>query len=366
MTADFDLVIAGGGPVGLATAIAARLGGLRPLVVEAQRGALPAKACGEGLMPAALQHLEALGVRLTSGRAFRGVRFIDEARQAEARLPGRPGLGLRRERLAEALLERARELGVALRSGVPVREHQALGNRVRVQLGDGSTAVARLLVGADGLRSPLRRRLGWEAPPRRNARFGVRCHYRVAPWTDLVEVHWHRFGEAYVTPVSDEEVGVALLSHGRPLPPAAALSWFPRLSQRLEGVACGACRGAGPLRQRARRVIGPGVALVGDAAGYVDAISGEGLSIGLGAARRLVARLLSDSLAAYPSDLRRLSRRYDALTVGMLSLSRSPRLRGAALAWLSRSPRSFEALLALAAGDEPRDVPRLEMKATHP
>ena len=125
-------------------------------------------------------------------------------------------------------------------------------------------------------------------------RYGLRRHYRVAPWTDLVEVHLTPRAEAYVTPVSPDVVGIALLL---PRPGdgsfEARLSAFPALSRRLAGAACASdVRGAGPMRQDVRRRVYGRVLLVGDASGYLDALTGEGLGVGLAQAEAL-ARCLA-------------------------------------------------------------------------
>jgi len=99
-----DLVVVGGGPVGLATAIAARLAGLEPVVLEARTGPLD-KACGEGLMPGALAVLARLGVD-PPGVPLRGFRYADSRRSVEHRFPGPAGRGVERVALQRALADR--------------------------------------------------------------------------------------------------------------------------------------------------------------------------------------------------------------------------------------------------------------------
>ncbi|HKO91774.1 MAG TPA: FAD-dependent monooxygenase, partial [Polyangiaceae bacterium] len=176
----WDLVIVGGGPVGLVTALWARRLGLSALVLEQARG-LPTKACGEGLMPGAVSALEQLGVSLSGAHEFRGVRFLEGARVASASFAGRTGRGLRRALLLQRLSERATELGVPVRRAETVRDFGFQGGLVQVEAsaspGGSVSYQTRLLVAADGLRSPIRRKLGYELPPRRSPRFGVQCHF---------------------------------------------------------------------------------------------------------------------------------------------------------------------------------------------
>ncbi|NUS07722.1 MAG: monooxygenase, partial [Nonomuraea sp.] len=223
-----DVLVAGGGPAGLATAIHAALAGMEAVVVE-PRAAPVDKACGEGVMPGGVAALAAMGVTV-GGRRFRGIHYLDGRREARASFAAAPGLGVRRTHLHAALWERAAELGVKTVTGRITRVEQDR---------DGVTAAglrARWLVAADGLHSPLRRSLGLDLPVRGPRRYGLRRHYQVEPWTDFVEVHWSGAGEAYVTPVADDLVGVAVLSAAR-RGFEEHLRAFPALTRRLRGPA---------------------------------------------------------------------------------------------------------------------------------
>lgn len=353
---EWDLVIVGGGPVGLVTAIAARRRGLRALVVERSRS-LPDKACGEGLMPGAVAALAELGVELEGAIELRGVRFLDEQAEASARFPGRSGCALSRSRLMLALAERARAVGVELWLGHTLREFRYRGcttlASVQTAGGGARELSATLLIAADGLRSGVRRRLGYELPARRPPRFGLQRHYRCAPWTDWVEVHWHDDAEAYVTPLGPEEVGVALLSHGAPRGYAELLGLFPRLGSALGGSPGGRVRGAGPFEQRVRGVLAPGVALVGDASGYLDAVSGEGLALGFRCSLALIERFATGTLWRYPEDHARIGATYNGMTQVMLEIARRPWLRRWAIRYLAARPALFSDLLGVASDSGP-------------
>ncbi len=152
-----------------------------------------------------------------------------------------------------------------------------------------------------------------------------------------MEVHWSPRSEAYVTPVADDLVGVAVLSSARGGDLGALLDDFPALRERLAGTATTPVLGAGPLRQRStRRVVGR-VLLVGDAAGYVDALTGEGISVGVAQARAAVEAVVAGDPAGYEAAWRRIGRRQHLVTAGLLTATRVPVVRrgivGAAGAW---------------------------------
>lgn len=359
----FDLIIAGGGPVGLVAAIAARRAGLSALVVERNPG-LPEKACGEGLMPGGVRALATLGIQLDEAAAFCGVRFVDGANVLSAAFPGAPGRALSRARLMRRLDGEARASGVEIWCGHALRDFGYERGTVEARIdapGRGGRCVSgRLLVAADGLRSPIRRRLGYDLPPRYSPRFGLSRRFRCAPWSNWVEVHWHQRAEAYVTPLGEEEVGVAVLTYGAPRSYQEVLELFPDLARRVSGaLQRSRVRGAGPFEQRTLDVLAPGVALVGDAAGYLDALTGEGLSVGFRSAIALVESFTCGELWRYPRRHADIGRAHHALTHFMLLLSRHPWLRRRTLGWLQHSPQLLSDLMALAAGSETHAATRV-------
>lgn len=351
-----DVLVVGGGPAGLAAAAGAARAGLDVLVLE--RRALPAdKACGEGLLPRAVQALEALGAALEpDGCArFGAIRWIDEGGAvAEARLPAPGGLGVRRPALSRALVRLARQAGAEVCERTTVHRHRKEPDRVVVETDAGEEA-ARILVAADGLASPVRQREGLQAPPAGTRRFGLRRHFDLRPWAGAVEVHFARGVEAYVTPAGPQRVGVAFLFEGEARDGfEGLLARFPRLVDRLDGARPDSKPlGAGPLSRAARALAADRLVLLGDAAGHLDAVTGEGLSLGLEAAADL-ARILPAALARgasrealIPYERRAMARyrRHAAVARLVLAMARRPRLRGAVVAGLERSPGLFAALV---------------------
>lgn len=332
-----DLIVAGGGPVGLATALYAARAGLDVLVREPRSGQID-KACGEGLMPGALAALTELGVQ-PAGHPIAGIRYLDGGHQAEAPFRHGVGRGVRRTTLHAALLEAVAGAGIPI-TGPDVRQ---VVNRDRDVLVDGEPT--RYLVAADGLHSRIRALVGLAVPaPVGRRRYGLRRHACLIPWTDFVEVHWAAAGEAYVTPVSENQIGIALLTSQR----AGfddLIGQFPAIADRLAGRRLTRARGAGPLRQRTAGWIRGRVLLAGDAAGYVDALTGEGIALGLAQARAAVAAIASDEPARYEWEARRLSRRHTALTLSLLTATRIPAIRRTLVPAAQRLPRLFSAVV---------------------
>jgi flavin-dependent dehydrogenase len=328
-TYDADLLVVGGGPGGLATALQARARGLSVIVVEPREGPVD-KACGEGLMPGGLAELASLGVD-PAGMPFHGIAYVSEHRRAQARFRNGPGRGVRRTTLHAALQARATDQDVEWT--------RAKVTDVR-QDATGVTAAglrARYLVAADGLHSPVRTAVGITATAGTPRRYGVRWHYRVPAWSDVVEVHWSRWGEAYVTPVEPDLVGVAILSGGRP-----DLAWFPWLARRLEGAAHGPARGCGPLRQVVSRRVAGRVLLVGDAAGYEDALTGEGISLAVKQAAAAVDAIADESPSSYEASWHRVTRNYRLLTRGLVLAGRPPATRRAIVPVSTLLPPVFQ------------------------
>lgn len=353
-----DVAIIGGGPAGLATAIHVARAGLTAAVFERQP--LPAdKACGEGVMPYGVRALERMGVRELidprSAKAFGGIRYIDASgATAEATLKS-PGLGVRRLALSTALAQRARAVGAQLFERSQVAEFEVHAQGVALQTSSGAVE-AQLLVAADGLHSPTRKKLGLQLAATAKVRYGLRQHFRVEPWCDCVEVHIADGVEAYVTPVGAEHVGVGFLweKDSEKSSVEAMLARFPRLSERLRSAETESTpRGAGPFVQVVKAPVANRVVLIGDAAGYVDAITGEGLSMAFESAellaavlpRALAAGAQADSLAPYARGYRRAFKRYANLAHAVLAISRRPRLRRAVLPLFGRFPRIFSAMV---------------------
>jgi len=343
-----DVLVIGGGPAGLAAAIAARQRGLRVVVAD---GAQPPvdKACGEGLLPDGVAALERLGVRvpLADARAFRGIRFVGARLSADAPFPGGGcGLAVRRTVLHRVMMEQAAELGAELLWRTPVTGISSEGVHLR-----NHVVRARWILGADGANSRARRWAGLDAGSRPRLRYAFRRHFRVAPWTDHMEVYWGSRCQGYTTAVSQEQVCVALASHDRTLRLEDGLRALPGLNERLRGAeVVSAERGALTGNRQLRRVWRGNVALIGDASGTVDAITGEGLGLAFSQAVVLAECLESGDLARYQAEHRRLAMRPLWMARLMLALDGRPRLQSRTLQVFQKRPEVFRRLLSLHVG----------------
>ncbi|WP_309058579.1 NAD(P)/FAD-dependent oxidoreductase [Streptomyces sp.] len=337
MRGGHDLLIAGGGPAGLATALHAVRAGLDVVVAEPRRAPVD-KACGEGLMPGAVRALTALGLEV-SGRPITGIRYVQGPRRVQAAFRNGPGLGARRTGLHGALHRAVVDAGVPV---LPLRVGEVRQDATGVTV-PGAGLRARWLVAADGLHSSVRRSLGLEVKSSAVPRYGLRRHYAVPPWSSCVEVHWGPHGEAYVTPLGPALVGVALLT-ARRAPFDAQLAAFPELAARLpREAAATAVRGAGPLRRRSRTRCHGRVLLVGDAAGYIDALTGEGVSLALAGAEALVRNVRRGTPGRYETDWNRATRHHRLLTELLVRTRQRPALAPLVTPTAARLPRLFAA-----------------------
>lgn len=374
------MLIAGGGPAGLAAAIALRQKGIAALVVDALYPPID-KACGEGLMPDSLGVLARLGVTIPDemGARFCGIAFISGKVRAMARFSGESGIGIRRPRLHSLLYERARQLGVCFAWGTHVTL-PGLGVRPNAAVRVGSDPCSfGLLIGADGQQSRVRLWSGLDAGSSVIRRFGRRRHYRLhcSLENTPVEVYWGRSGQAYVTPVAENEMGVAAVCRSPHVGMDELLLELPQLRKRLQGAeVVTSPRGSITTTRRLRHVTRGeaghgGVALVGDASGSADAVTGEGLALAFREALLLADAVDHGSLASYEVGHPAILRQPRGMARVLLTMDRFAGLRRRALNVLAADADLFSRLLALHVGDPsasrltPKDNLRIGWRLLH-
>ncbi|MFD1954818.1 NAD(P)/FAD-dependent oxidoreductase [Paenibacillus thailandensis] len=374
-----DVVVIGAGPAG---SVVARLLALRGLKVRLlERAAFPKrKPCGESLNPGAVAALARVGTPAESlladgageldGGIVRGWRLANNRLRLEASYPpGRYGIGCRRELLDERLVREA------CRAGVLLDEHMHVEGIVWNELGHaagvyGRSAAtgkpfrlpARLVVGADGLRSAIARSAGLASRPGRlrKAAFTARL-IGVEALEDAVELHTEPDLVVGVAPLGGGLANLTLALQGAAAASAAkdkagfmleAARRQPWLAERLAGAAlAGEVLASGPFDRPVRAAALPGLVLVGDAAGYYDPLTGQGIYRAIRSAE-LAAPRVAESLASGSfrplAQYERERRKEFAPGVRLQRLiewsSRQPPVWNAALRGLSASPRLKEAL----------------------
>jgi flavin-dependent dehydrogenase len=357
-----DILIVGAGPAGLAAAIALRRRGADVLVADARHPPID-KACGEGLMPDCVRELTGLGVSLDArhGAAFHGIAFLSDTMRVAADFSSGPGRGIRRTTLHQLFLDRALELGVRFSWNTPaiLRPAQPLTLA-------GVPCAYQWLIGADGHTSRVRSWAGLDRGQLRSRRFGFRAHFRIPaghrdPARPHVEVHWGDLGQAYITPTGPDEVSVSAMTRRSGLRLPDILAAIPSLRGRFgPALATTAERGCLTLTRRLRRVTRNNIALIGDASGSVDAITGEGLALAFRQASLLAESLQSGSLDLYQARHSRLLALQQRMSALLLLLDRHPALRRRTLGALSAHPALFREFLAVHLGEQP--LPRFVLR----
>ncbi len=302
---DADVIIVGGGPAGASTAFALARAGVKVLIIDRERFPRD-KPCAEYLSPQASRvlsdmgvlaevesrgpaHLAGMVVRAPSGRQLRG----DFAAPHGFRGFRDRGLAIRRRVLDAILLDAARRAGADVMEQTRVtdvrRDDRGRVRGVTVSLEAGTRELeAPLLIGADGLRSIVGRRLGLIRSGRFPRRVALVSHWRgIADLGDYGEMHVERNGYMGLAPVDDGLVNVAIVipsSRARDIGSdrgqfvSAWLGRRPHLVRRFaRAVRESSVVATGPFNVRARRAWAPRALLVGDAADFFDPFTGEGI-----------------------------------------------------------------------------------------
>jgi len=355
-----DVVIIGAGPAGSALAALMSRAGASVLLAEAAEHPRP-KACAEYASPRIVEELTRLGlardwsddaVPLLGMDLHAGGRMAP-IRYADARGP-RPAWGVDRRTFDARLARHAVECGAELRErtrlgGLVVEGGRVRGARLRdVATGTQTEVRAGWTIGADGTRSTVSRLLGVERPVRFPRRLGLIAHYAgIAELADHGEMHVGDDGYVGLAPTPGGElnVGMALpLDGGNTAAEARfahAIGALPAVARRLAGSRrLTPIRGAAPIGHRVSRTAGPGWLLVGDAAGFVDPFTGEGIFRALRSARAAAdaIRAGGDVSAAYQRERRRAFAAKDALTWLVQGFLAAPPLLEHAVGRLAERP----------------------------
>jgi flavin-dependent dehydrogenase len=334
---DGTVVIVGGGPAGSALAFALARGGARPIVVDRATFPRP-KPCAEYLSPQAsrvlasmhvLEEIERSGAAQLAGMVIRapsGTRVIGEFAGCSVKGFRDRGLSVQREVLDAILLRAARDAGADVRESAHVVDvvRDPVGRACGVRMAGGSQIGADLVVGADGLRSVVARRLGLARSARWPRRYALVTHYRgVGEIGECGEMHVERGGYVGIADVGGGLTTVALVvparhargfARGREAYLDAWLAARPQLGRRFANATrVSPVVATGPFATRARRAWAPGAALVGDAADFFDPFTGEGIYAALRGGEMLAPFVLDALGAESLGSADRALEEYDAL-----------------------------------------------------
>jgi geranylgeranyl reductase family protein len=315
-TPEREVLVVGGGPAGAATATFLKQLGHDVLLLDAARFPRD-KVCGESVSPEAWRLLCASGaaprVRGLGPQPIRGMALTAPDGTGFCGLYGderEPGFAVRRDRLDAALLDAARDSGVEVREGARVTgvlvEPRGVCGVTWTGGGDPEPLRARLVVAADGRRSVVARSLDMLTEEPRLRRFAVRGHWDgMDGLAEHGEMHVGDGAYCGVAPLSRSAANVAFVLDRRNMHAAAGdLEGFyrqvigerwPQLAERLARARLRQTpRAIGPLALRARRAVARGLVLVGDAAGFYDPFTGEGITLALRS-----AELAAEAAAAW-------------------------------------------------------------------
>jgi flavin-dependent dehydrogenase len=345
-----ELIVVGAGPAGIVAAIAAQKRGQQVIVLDARKPPID-KPCGEGILPQGVAALRTLGISLPAGETFpfRGIRFADESHSARADFADEAGLSVRRVKLHQLLTDYAMEAGVEFR----------WESRV-TQIDERQVTTAKesfsydWLIGADGHNSRIRKWAGLEPRAASKRRFGFCSHYQLEPWSDVAEVHWAHRCQIFITPMRGQEVGVAVISRDPQLRFNKAIQQFPFLANKL----CGAAATTRELGDTTGLIVLPRVtngriALIGDASGTVDAVTGHGLSLSFQQALSLAESMQERDLRQYEHAHKKIASLAITMTRLMMLMSESDWIRRRTLRLFQITPRLFTRMLAIHTGSVP-------------
>jgi len=309
------------------------------------------KPCGEGILPQGVAALRTLGISLPSENAFpfRGIQFVDDLHWARADFANESGLSMRRVTLHRLLIDQAIDAGVEFVWGARVT-----GIDPNAVITAQGKFCYQWLIGADGQNSQIRKWAGLDPRSGSYRRFGFCTHFDVAPWSDVAEVHWAKGCQIFITPMAGKQVGVAVLSREPALRLERALPRFPALAEKLAGAGATSRESGETTSLRILTTVTRGrVALVGDASGTVDAVTGHGLSLSFQQAIALGQALRQGDLGQYDSAHKKIARVPVIMSRLMMLMSHSDWVRGRTLRMFQKSPGLFARLLTIHTGTAP-------------